>query len=58
MGQLIAPTAKSFDRLGLELGAKVATDVSDNWELAVAYEGNFRDDYANHTGMLNAKYKF
>jgi outer membrane autotransporter barrel domain protein len=57
-GAAYRTNGEEFDRLGLELGAKVATDVSDNWELAVAYEGNFRDDYANHTGMLNAKYKF
>lgn len=49
---------EKLNRLGFELGAKVATDVSDNWEISLAYEGGFREDYQNHTGMLNAKYKF
>jgi len=49
---------EKLNRLGFELGVKVATDVSDNWEISLAYEGGFREDYQNHTGMLNAKYKF
>lgn len=49
---------EKLNRLGFELGAKVSTDVSDNWEISLAYEGGFREDYQNHTGMLNAKYKF
>lgn len=36
----------------------VASEVNDNVELSLRYEGQFRDDYTDHTGLLNAKYKF
>lgn len=49
---------EKLDRLGFELGAKVATDVTDNLEISAGWEGRFRKDYNDQTAMLNAKYKF
>ena len=49
---------EKLERLGYELGAKVATDVTSQWEIAAGYEGRFRDDYNDHSGILSAKYKF
>ena len=49
---------EKLDRLGFEFGAKVATEVSDNLEISAGWEGRFREDYQDHTAMLNAKYSF
>ncbi len=49
---------EDFGRFGVETGLGVAADISDNWELSAGYEGHYRDDYADHSGMLNARYKF
>ncbi len=49
---------EDLNRLGFEFGAKVATNVSDNLEISAGWEGRFREDYQDHTAMLNAKYSF
>lgn len=43
---------------GVEVGAGVTFDVTDSAEFSLGYEGKFRKDYQDHSGMLNAKYKF
>ena len=48
----------ALDRFGMEFGAGVTAEVNDNVELSLGYEGKFREDYQDHTGLLNAKYKF
>ena len=49
---------ESLDRFGMEFGAGVTAEVNDNVEFSLGYEGKFREDYQDHTGLLNAKYKF
>lgn len=49
---------KKLERLGVEVGAKVAAEVSENWEFAAGYELRLRKDYTDNTLMLNAKYAF
>ena len=48
----------ALDRFGMEFGAGLTADLNDNVEISAAYEGKFRQDYQDHTGLLNAKYKF
>ena len=48
----------ALDRFGMEFGVGVTAEVNDNVELSLGYEGKFREDYQDHTGLLNAKYKF
>lgn len=57
-GSAYRVTGEALDRFGIEVGTGVTTDVNDNLELSVGYEGRFRQDYQDHTGLLNAKYKF
>ena len=47
-----------LDRFGVETGVGVVVDVNDQVETRVGYEGKFRDDYTDHSGMLNVMYKF
>lgn len=49
---------EALDRFGVEVGAGLTADVNDNVELSLGYEGKFRQDYQDHTGLFNAKYKF
>ena len=51
-------SGEALDRFAVEFGAGLSADISDNVEVSLSYEGQFRDDYDNHTGLLNAKYKF
>ena len=48
----------NLKRFGYELGAGVKTYVNDEWELGIGYEGKFRQDYQDHTGLISAKYHF
>lgn len=49
---------EALDRFGVEVGAGLTADVNDNVELSLGYEGKFREDYQDHTGLFKAKYKF
>mgnify|MGYP003100044620 FL=1 len=57
-GSAYQVNGEALDRFGIEFGAGLTADVNDNVELSVGYEGKFREDYQDHTGLLNAKYKF
>lgn len=57
-GSAYQVNGKALDRFGVELGAGITADVNDDVELSIGYEGKFRQDYQDHTGLLNAKYKF
>lgn len=49
---------RALDRFGVEVGAGITAEVNDNVDLSVSYEGKFRKDYSDHTGIIKGKYKF
>ena len=49
---------KALDRFGVEVGLGVTAEINDNLDLSVNYEGKFRKDYSDHTGIIKGKYKF
>ena len=57
-GSAYAVNGEALDRFGMEFGAGVTAEVNDKVELSLGYEGKFREDYQDHTGLINAKYKF
>lgn len=57
-GSAYAVEGEALDRFGMEFGAGVTAEVNDNVELSLGYEGKFREDYQDHTGLINARYKF
>lgn len=57
-GSAYAVDGEALDRFGMEFGAGVTAEVNAQVELSLGYEGKFREDYQDHTGLLNAKYKF
>ena len=57
-GSAYSVEGKALDRFGMEFGAGVTAEINDNVELSLGYEGKFREDYQDHTGLINAKYKF
>ena len=57
-GSAYAVDGEALDRFGMEFGAGLTAEVNDNVELSLGYEGKFREDYQDHSGLINAKYKF
>ena len=57
-GSAYAVEGEALDLFGMEFGAGVTAEVNDKVELSLGYEGKFREDYQDHTGLINAKYKF
>lgn len=57
-GSAYTVNGEALDRFGMEFGAGVTAEVNDKVELSLGYEGKFREDYQDHTGLINAKYKF
>ena len=57
-GSAYAVEGEALDRFGMEFGAGITAEVNDNVELSLGYEGKFREDYQDHTGLINLKYKF
>ena len=57
-GSAYAVEGEALDRFGMEFGAGVTAEVNDNVELSLGYEGKFCEDYQDHTGLVNLKYKF
>lgn len=57
-GAAYSVEGEALDRFGVEVGASLTADVNDDVEMSVGYEGRFREDYTDHSGLLNAKYKF
>ncbi|MDR1694436.1 MAG: autotransporter domain-containing protein [Lactobacillaceae bacterium] len=49
---------RALNRFGWEFGAGLTADVSNDVEMSLGYEGKFREDYQDHTGLLNLRYKF
>ena len=53
-GSAYAVEGEALDRFGMEFGVGVTAEVNDNVELSLGYEGKFRQDYQDHTGLINA----
>lgn len=49
---------ETMDRFGVEVDVGVSAEVTDSFEFALTYSGNFRGDFTNHAGLINAKYRF
>lgn len=49
---------KGLNRFGIEVGAGITAEINDKVDLSVTYEGRFRKDYSDHTGMVKGQYKF
>lgn len=57
-GSTYQVTTDKMDRFGVEVGARVGLDINRKAEVSLEYEGLFKGDYTNHTGLANLKYKF
>lgn len=49
---------ENLKRFGIEAGAGLSMAVSDNIKVGLNYEGRFKKDYTDHTGILEARYNF
>lgn len=57
-GSAYQVNGEALDRFGMEFGVGVTAEINDNVEFSLGYEGKFREDYQDHTGLINAKYRF
>lgn len=57
-GSSYVAAGEHLKRLGMEIGAKAAVRLTNEVELSVSYDGAFKKDYQDHTGMLNLKLMF
>ncbi len=57
-GSTYRVSGETLDRFGFEVDAGISAAVSENFEFALTYAGNFRGDFTNHAGLINMKYKF
>ncbi len=51
-------TGERLHRLAFEVGAGVTARLYHSVEMALGYEGSFRQDYNSHTGTLKLRYLF
>ena len=49
---------EEMDRFGIEIGVKMGLEIDKRTEIGLEYEGLFKGDYTNHTGVANVKYHF
>lgn len=47
-----------MERFGVETGASVAVGFGKSSEISLSYEGKFKKDYQDHTGLINFKINF
>lgn len=57
-GSSYSVNGKALDRFGIEVGGNITAEINDNVELSLGYEGKFREDYQDHSGLINFKYNF
>ena len=48
---------EALDRFGIEAGIGAEINMGD-WSLSAEYDYGYRDNFTNHTGMLQLKYNF
>lgn len=49
---------ESLKRFGVEAGAGLTISFGNDAELSLSYDGKFKPNYQDHTGMVNLKVKF
>ena len=57
-GSAYSVKGEKLDRLGMEAELGITADVTDDVSVSLGYQGRFRDHYEDHTGLINAKFKF
>lgn len=56
-GSSYVTTGDTLERFGVETGVKLGMTI-DNMEFALSYEGKFKKDYTDHSGLVNFRYNF
>jgi outer membrane autotransporter protein len=47
-----------LDKTLFEVGTGLGVDINNKWNISVNYEGKFKDNYQDHTALMNVKYAF
>ncbi len=57
-GSSYAVDGKRLNRFGTEVNTNLTANLTDHASVTVGYEGKFRKDYKDNTGLIIAKYAF
>lgn len=57
-GSAYTVNGEELDKLGFEFSTGVTAELNDKVEFSVGYEGKFKEDYQDHSALLNVKYNF
>lgn len=57
-GSVVSVEGDALKRFGTELSLGVSAQVDESLELGLTWEGKFRRDYTDNTGMVTLKYHF
>ena len=47
-----------LNRFGVKAGAGVKVKLGAQTQFEASYDGNFKKDYADHTGLISIRYEF
>lgn len=56
-GSIYEISGEELERFGGELGIKLGFEIND-FEISLKYEGQFKKDFTNNTGLINFRYNF
>ncbi len=57
-GSSYTAAGEAMERFGVEAGAGMTVSIGNMSEIALTYDGKFKEHYQDHTGMINLKVKF
>ena len=57
-GSSYVAKGERLKRFGVQAGAGVKFDIGEKAQIELSYEGNFKKDYTDHTGLLNIRFNF
>lgn len=57
-GSSYVAKGERLKRFGVQTGAGVKFDIGEKAQIELSYEGNFKKDYTDHTGLLNIRFNF
>ncbi len=55
-GSAYTTTSQALDRLAFELNFGFTTEINENIDISLNYEGKFRNNYTDNSGIINLKY--
>ncbi len=49
---------EELSQFAIDFGVGIMTEITENFDIGVSYEGQYRSDYFDNTGLIKARYNF